>query len=87
MATILSIVIIILGMDTNATTTLLVLTAKNPRQCINVSLISDGLIEETEAVTLTLKLTDNVLGIGSVAQNVTVITIVDQDSKFVLVYL
>ena len=87
MATILSIVIIILGMDTNATTTLLVLTAKKPRQCINVSLISDGLIEETEAVTLILKLTDNVLGIGSVAQNVTVITIVDQDSKFLLVYL
>ena len=74
-------------MDTNATTTLLVLTASNPRQCINVSLTSDGLIEETEAVTLILKLTDNVMGIGSVAPNVTVITIIDQDSKFLLVYL
>ena len=44
--------------------------------------MSDSLIEETEKVTLSLELTNNVLGIGSVAPNTTVLTINDGDCKF-----
>lgn len=75
---------IIIGVDTSASAHLLVLTASIPEQCINVSLISDGFIEETETVTLSLQLTNNTFGIGSIAPNTTVITIIDKDGKCIL---
>ena len=69
-------------MDANATTTALLLTARDPMQCINVSLTSDGLVEETETVILTLTQTDNVTSFGSVTPSITVITIIDKDGMF-----
>ena len=69
------------GIDANASTSLLMLTASEHEQCINISLIEDSLVEETEALTLSLELIKNVSGIGGVEPSTTVITMRDGDCK------
>ena len=50
-------------------------------QCFNLSLLSDGLVEGTEIVTLTLQLNNNIFGIRDIAPNTTVVTIIDEDCE------
>ena len=49
--------------------------------CFNVSLITDGMVEGTEILTLTLELESNIYGIDDTAPNTTTITILDGDCE------
>ena len=52
-------------------------------QCFNLLLLSDGLVEGTEIVMLTLQLNSNIFGIRDIAPNTTVVTIIDEDCESV----
>ena len=75
------------GADTTLQTALLTITSLNHEQCFNVTLISDGLIEETENVTLSLVLNDNGTSIKDIAPNTTYITITNMDSKHTSIHI
>ena len=69
------------GSDTVVSVTLLVLNSSIAEQCFNLLLLSDGLVEGTEIVTLTLQLKNNIYGIEVIAPNTTVVTIIDEDCE------
>ena len=75
---------ILLDPDTSVPTDPLHLSPTNHEQCSNVTLISDGLIEETEVVTLSLELTHNMFGIKEIQPNTTDVTIMDGDCELFL---
>ena len=67
--------------DTVVNVTTVVLEPTTPRQCFNVSLVSDGLVEGAETVTLNVTLDTNVFSIRDVTPNTTDIVIIDQDGE------
>ena len=57
-----------------------ILNSQFPTVCLDVDIVSDNLIEETEVVMLSLELTDS-HGITGVAPNTTNIIIMDEDCE------
>lgn len=73
---------VLIGSDVTIPQEVQNLTSSTIKACFNVTLISDGLIEETETVALMLFLEPtNTFGIRDITPSTTLITITDGDCE------